>query len=478
MTVAARTVSSAADAASDVTLLPVNALSQEITAGRLSPLDLVEACLARIAATEPKLKAFVEVYATEARADAEAADRALRRGQTLGPLHGIPIAVKDLVDIAGRITTGGSKTRRARRAEATATIVKKLTAAGMIVLGKTHTVEFAFGGWGTNQSLGTPWNPWDLGVPRTPGGSSSGSGVAVGARMVPCAIGTDTGGSVRMPASWCGITGLKATIGQISAAGILPLSASLDTPGPMARDVVDAALLFEVLQGFDPLDPATRRGRPTPVMATIERGVRGLRLARLPAAERGIVDAGVLDAYDRSLEVLAGLGAEIVDVVLPVPLGDYVNMSTIMEAEAYFAAGDIAEDAAEPMDEDVRKRILAGAKVSARDYLAQAQRRQELMRAMDAALCDVDALLTPTTPMVAVALAEVDQAMLPSRLTRFVNYLEMCAVAVPNGFSRGLPTSLQIACRGYEEAMALRIGRAFQKATDWHTRLPPAVTPA
>jgi aspartyl-tRNA(Asn)/glutamyl-tRNA(Gln) amidotransferase subunit A len=475
MTIMARTAPAAADAAADVTLLPVHTLSHEIAAGRLSPVDLVEACLARVAASEPKLKAFVEVYADEARADAEAADRAIRRGRSLGPLHGIPIAIKDLVDIAGRITTGGSKSRRARRATETATIVRKLTAAGMIVLGKTHTVEFAFGGWGTNKSLGTPWNPWDAAVPRTPGGSSSGSGVAVAARMVPCAIGTDTGGSVRMPASWCGITALKATIGQISTAGILPLSTTLDTPGPMTRDVVDAALLFEVLQGSDALDPNTRRGRPTAVMPTLERGVRGLRLARLPASERAMIETGVLEAYDRSLEVLAGLGAEIVDVVLTTPLGDYATMSTIMEAEAYFVAGDVAEDAAEPMDEDVRKRILAGARVSARDYLASAQRRQELMRAMDVALADVDALLLPTTAMVALPLADVDQAMLPSRLTRFVNLLEMCAVAVPNGFCRGLPTSLQIVCNGYEEAMALRIGRAYQRATDWHTRLPPAI---
>ena len=259
-------------AAHDIAAWPVHVLSAEIAAKRLSPVDLIDVLLARIAAHDPKLHAFVEVYAAEARLAAEAADKAIRSGHGLGPLHGIPIALKDLIDVEGRVTTGGSATRRAQRARMTATIVRRLVGQGMIMLGKTHTVEFAFGGWGTNQHLGTPWNPWDGTVARTPGGSSSGSGVAVAARLAPCAIGTDTGGSVRLPAAWCGITGLKVTIGQISTHGILPLSPSLDTPGPMVRDVRDAAMLFDVLQGPDALDPLTARGRHVDVTATLERG--------------------------------------------------------------------------------------------------------------------------------------------------------------------------------------------------------------
>jgi aspartyl-tRNA(Asn)/glutamyl-tRNA(Gln) amidotransferase subunit A len=200
----------------------------------------------------------------------------------------------------------------------TATLVRKLRAAGMIVIGKTHTVEFAYGGWGTNQHLGTPWNPWDAQTHRTPGGSSSGSGVAVAERMAPCAIGTDTGGSVRIPAAWNGITGLKTTIGRISTFGVLPLSPTLDTPGPITRCVEDAAILLEVLQGADPHDPRTRGHQDAAPMPGLRRGVKGLRLARLPAAERAGVDAGVLTAFDRSVETLAELGAEIVDAQLPV----------------------------------------------------------------------------------------------------------------------------------------------------------------
>lgn len=465
----------ASAATSDFALAPVHVLSREIAAGRLSPVDLTDALLARIAAFDPKLHAFIDLNAAEARLAARAADMAIRSRHALGPLHGIPIALKDLIDIEGRVTTGGSATRRDRRAAATATLVRRLIGQGMIVLGKTHTVEFAFGGWGTNQHLGTPWNPWDSEVARTPGGSSSGSGVAVAARLAPCAIGTDTGGSVRLPAAWCGITGLKVTIGQISTHGILPLSPSLDTPGPMTRDVRDAAMLFDVLHGPDALDPVTQRGRPVAVMATLERGVRGLRLARLPASERAGVAADVLEAYDRSLDQLAALGAQIVDVSLPVPLGDYAAMSGLMQAEAYLLRGEIAEDPHQPMDEAVRGRILGGARISARDYLSLAQRRQDMIRDFETALGDVDALLTPTTATTAIPLRTVDQDVLPSRFTRFVNLLEMCALALPNGFAAGLPTSLQIVCRGYDEAMALRIGRAYQQATDWHDRVPPMV---
>src|SRR5205823_5851823 len=185
----------------------------------------------------------------------------------------------------------------------TATLARNLIAAGMIFLGKTHTVKFAMGGWGTNEHLGTPWNPWDLGTARTPGGSSSGTGVAVASGMAPWGIGTDTGGSVRLPAAWCGLSGLKATIGRVSTYGILPLAPSLDTPGPMARSVEDAALLFGVMQGADPLDPRTLPApAPADVMAGLRRGVRGMKLARMPQSERDGCSSDVLAAYDAALE--------------------------------------------------------------------------------------------------------------------------------------------------------------------------------
>ncbi len=461
-------------AATDPASLPAHKLAQAIAARRLSPVDVVAAFLDRIAAQDAKLHAFVAVYADEARLAAEAADKAIRSGHSVGPLHGMPIVLKDLIEIEGKIVTGGALIWRDRRAERTATLARKLIAQGMIVLGKTHTVEFAYGGWGTNSRMGTPWNPWDPNVPRTPGGSSSGSGVAVAVRLAPWAIGTDTGGSVRLPASFCGLTGLKTTIGRVSTYGILPLSPTLDTPGALARSVEDAALLYRAMCGPDPLDPRTLGVPPGDLTEGWKRGIRGLRLARMPDAERGIVAADVLAAYEESLDVLARLGAEIAEIELPLGFADAGALNgRIMSAEAYSILGEVVDDASLPLDEDVRPRIRAGRDISARDYLSALAEREERKRAFAAAFASFDALLTPTTPMTAVPLDAVDQSKTPAHFTRFANLLDLCALAVPNGIANGLPTSLQIIGRGYDEENVLRIGRAYQGATDWHARTPP-----
>lgn len=461
------------DTTHDPALLSAGELADRIAGKTLSPVDAVEALLARISRHEPKLRAFTEVFAADARLAAEGADRAIRSGHAVGPLHGVPVVLKDLIDLDGRITMGGSAAHRGRRATRTATIARRLIAQGMIVLGKTHTVEFAYGGWGTNPHLGTPWNPWDLDVARTPGGSSSGTGVAVAARMAPWGIGTDTGGSVRLPAAFCGLTGLKVTVGRVSTYGIVPLSTTLDTPGPLARTVADAALLYAAISGPDPLDPTTRGILPADPMATLNRGVRGLRLARMPEAERAGCSTEMLAAYDRSLDLLGDLGAEIVAIGLPFRFSDLVAMSGITNAEAYLFNGALAEDPASPLGDAVRGRILAGKTVSAQDYLATLQRRAAMKRQLASAWDGIDALLTPTTETAAVPLDAVDEAHLPSRFTRFGNLLDLCGLSLPNGFSEtGLPLSLQIACRGYDEAMALRIGQAVQTATDWHLRAP------
>ena len=462
----------------DPSYLSAHRLAEEIAAQRLSPVTVVEALLARIAAHDAKLHAFIAVYADEARLAAEAADKAIRSGHAVGPLHGVPIALKDLIDLEGRVTTGGTMVWRERRSPATATLARRLIAQGMIVLGKTHTVEFAMGGWGTNQHMGTPWNPWDLATPRTPGGSSSGSGVSVAAGMAPWAIGTDTGGSVRLPASWCGLAGLKTTIGRVSTYGILPLAPSLDTPGPMARSVEDAALLYSVMQGADPLDPRTLAAPPpADPHAGLKRGVRGLRLARMPAAERDGCAAEVLAAYDAALEALARLGAEIVDVALPCRFADAtVMVGRIIGSEAYQLVGDLVDNAALPIDDAVRPRIQLGRGISARDYLAAIAERDALKRRFLESLDGIDALLTPTTQTAAIPVASVDQSTTPAHFTRLVNLLELCALAVPDGFTQtGLPLSLQIVCRPYDEATALRIGWAYQAATDWHERHPPGL---
>src|SRR4029450_1961463 len=226
-------------------------LSHAYEARTLSPVDVVDALMARIKRRNPSLQAYIAVYEADARLAAEAADKAIRSGHAVGPLHGVPIALKDLVDLEGRVTTGGSKVWAERVSPVTATLARRLIAAGMIVLGKTHTVEFAMGSWGTNTHMGTPRNPWDLAVHRTPGGSSSGSGVAVSAGLAPGAIGTDTGAPAQVSAAWCGIVGLKVTAGRISTYGVLPLSSTLDTPGPPARRVDDTACVYRGRGGAD-----------------------------------------------------------------------------------------------------------------------------------------------------------------------------------------------------------------------------------
>ena len=456
--------------------LSVSDLSAAIAARRASPVDVVEAHLARVAALEPKLKAFVEVYGNDARLAAEAADKAIRTGHGLGPLHGIPIAIKDLVEVEGRVTTGGSPSRKNAVSSHTATLVKKLIQAGMIMLGKTHTVEFAYGAWGTNQHMGTPWNPWDLRTQRTPGGSSSGSGVAVAACMAPCAIGSDTGGSVRIPASWCGITGLKVSIGRISTFGVLPLSPTLDTPGPLARTVEDCAILLAAMQGPDANDRLTARLAPTDPFAMLKRGVKGMKLARMPESERANHQAEVLACYDRSLKELEALGADVVE--LPKmgrsfkENGDLVGR--IISAEIYPRIAGLADDRAATMDDAVRARVLAGKDISARQYLDILAERERRKLEFASSIEGIDAVLSPSTFTPAIPLTDVDQTGTPAVSTRWVNFLDLCALSLPNGMTaNGLPTSLQIVCREGEEACALRVGWALQNSTGWHKKTPP-----
>jgi aspartyl-tRNA(Asn)/glutamyl-tRNA(Gln) amidotransferase subunit A len=460
---------------SDLADFGLAGLSAGIAAGRFSPVDILEACLARIARFEPRLHAFVALYEKEARRAAEDAARAIQSGRSKGPLHGLPIAIKDLIEMENQVTTGGSIVWKNRVSRHTATLVRKLTEAGMIVLGKTHTVEFAYGAWGTNQHMGTPWNPWDLKVQRTPGGSSSGSAVAVAARMAPAAIGTDTGGSVRIPAAWCGITGLKTSIGRISTYGVLPLSPTLDTPGPLARSVEDCALLLSVMQGPDPLDPLTATLPPAAPFAHLRQGIKGLTLARLPERERAGHDADVLTAYDRSIEELAALGATIVTLPdLGYSLREYGDLvGRIISAEIYPLIRDIADDASLPLDPAVRARVLAGATISAPQYQEILAERQRRKASFLAGLAGIDAVLTPAAMTPPIPLTEVDQTSTPAISTRWVNFLDLCALAVPNGLTpAGLPTSLQIVCRTGAEDLALRIGWAYESATNWHLMAP------
>jgi aspartyl-tRNA(Asn)/glutamyl-tRNA(Gln) amidotransferase subunit A len=283
--------------------------------------------------------------------------------------------------------------------------------------------------------------------------------------MVPWAIGTDTGGSVRIPSAMCGLTGLKTTVGLIPTDGILPLSTTLDTVGPLARSAADAALLFDVMR---------TDGRQLSMKA-LRRGVKGLRLARMPDNERGGVEAAVLAAYDDTLRELESLGAEIVDVALPHRFVEFAAMTgELIAMDGYPYVGHLVADPASPIDEEVRKRFMPAATKSSTDYLMLLQKREQMRRAMEAALADVDALLTPTVPTTAIPVDDVlTTKIVPSHFTRVVNMLGGCALAMPNGVvASGLPTSLHIVCGPGEEETALRVGMAYQSATTWHRRAP------
>lgn len=459
----------------DLVTLPAHRLAAAIAAGELTSAEITADCLARIRASNDKLHAFVVVYEDEAMAMAEARDREARAGLTLGPLHGVPVALKDLCEMRDRITTCGSLMWRDRVSPMTATIVRRLQAAGLVVLGKTHMVEFAYGGWGTNYAMGTPWNPWDPETHRVPGGSSSGTAVAVAAGLAPLGIGSDTGGSVRIPAALCGTIGLKTTVGRISNHGILPLSDTLDTVGPLTRSVEDAALMYAAMAGPDPADPATYRPPPLEAQVDLRTGVAGLQLGILGADEREGIDAEVLAAYDAACKTLEDQGARLAEARLPDSFPNYLEQTgKIIAAEGYSVHQDWIEDKEIPFDKHVRARILAGRDITAADYVSVLKRRRAVQREIDAVLKDYAALLTPTTPIPAAPLSEVDEAKTPlSRFTRAVNYLDRCALALPCGFTEGgLPISLQIVGRRYDEAGVLRIGRAYEAATRWHERCP------
>jgi aspartyl-tRNA(Asn)/glutamyl-tRNA(Gln) amidotransferase subunit A len=299
--------------------LTLSELSAGLAAKKFSSRDIVDALLGRIAKANGKLHAFTEVYAKEAKAMADGADKARAGGFPLGPLHGLPIAYKDLCDIAGRTGTGGSKMFEKRVATETSNTVERLTAAGMVPLGKLHMVEFAFGGWGTNPLMGAPWNPWDLQTHRVPGGSSSGTGVAVAARLTPAGIGSDTGGSVRIPSAFNGLVGLKVTFGRIGLSGTMLLSWTLDSIGPMARSVEDCALLLNALAAPDARDPTTL-GQPLEdfTAATKPGSIEGMRIA-LPDTKQlpGFMHADVTKAWQSAGRTFESLGATVEAVRLP-----------------------------------------------------------------------------------------------------------------------------------------------------------------
>lgn len=435
---------------------------------------IVRQALDRIAAHDGTLHAFISVFGETAMQSAEESDRRRGNGATIGPLDGLPFAVKDLFHLEGYPTRAGSLALPDTPAATTANAVKRLVAAGMIPLGKVHTVEFAFGGWGTNPITGTPLNPRDLAVPRAPGGSSSGSGVAVAAGLVPAALGTDTGGSVRNPAAMCGVVGLKTSHGLVGRSGLLPLAASLDTIGPLARSVEDAALLLSILAGRDAGDPATFGTPNMEPLAMLENGVAGMHLRTPSPRDLASVQPAVLERFRMAVSELRSLGAEIEEKEMPRPPEGYKAIAgDIMAAEAWHHLGRYVEDDTSVVHHVIRDRVLRGRGL-ADSYLQLMADRRAAQVEFDRYLAGADAFLTPTSPIVAPPLTEVDEAQMPlGTFTRFVNMLNMAALSVPVGLIDGLPAALQIMVRRFEDATALQIGRALEKKRGTLFEPPP-----
>lgn len=441
--------------------------------GEISSLEIVDELLGRIERAA-KLNAFVEVYPEPARALARAADQARSAGLPLGPLHGLPVVLKDLLDIKGRIGTIGSRHNIARVATESSATVERLFAAGMVPLGKVHMVEFAFGGWGSNPLMGAPWNPWDLSVHRVPGGSSSGTAVAVAAGLTPMGIGSDTGGSVRIPSAFCGVTGLKPTYGRISLHATGLLSWTLDSIGPMGRDVRDCALVLDALAAPDARDPATW-SQPLERFARDPQAVRGLRVA-LPDASQlpAFMDPAVVAAWQAAARVLESLGAQVIPARLP---SWYFELSVpagrIIASEAYSLHRGYVHDDAAQLGPAVRARILAAEKIGPGEYAQElrtmAQRRAEFASWFEA----FDAVLLPAAAIPAMPLADVEEmSPIPGYLTRPANYLGLCGLALPAGLANGLPLGVQIVGRPWGERVVLSLGEAFQAATAHHRQRP------
>jgi len=462
----------------DPVWLSLTELARGLVERSFSSHEIVAAFLERIARLDGKLHSFIEIYRDDALSAADAADRERAAGRAHGALHGLPIAIKDLVHIRGRMTTAGSKARPYGIAQETATAAERLLATGMIPLGKTHLVEFAFGGWGRNAPMGAPWNPWDAKVHRVAGGSSSGSAVAVAAGLAPAAIGSDTGGSIRIPAALCGLTGLKPTYGVVSLAGVFPLAGSLDSLGPIARTVEDAALLTAVMGGLDPRDPGTLAAPAIDFAGALaeEPDLRGMRVTALSVEQfTWPAQSDVLAARAEAMATLRSLGATVEETRAPFDFEDVMlRNGRIIAAESYALHRAYIEDESLQFDPWVRKRVLGGKALSAADYIDEIAARKRMSAAFADWMRGRDALLTPTLPITATPLDEVDEATTPlATFTRAANYLGACALSLPAGLSaQDLPIGVQLIGAPFADATLVRLGRAFQRATDWHRRRP------
>jgi aspartyl-tRNA(Asn)/glutamyl-tRNA(Gln) amidotransferase subunit A len=403
-------------------------------------------------------------------------------GRDLGPLHGIPYAAKDLFDVRGVPTTGGTHLLASNVARGDSAAVRRLSQAGMALLGKNHTIQFAYGMTGINTDQGTPRNPWTR-EPHAPGGSSSGGAVAVAAGLVPAALGTDTGGSVRAPASLCGIVGLKTTVGRVSRAGVYPLSGTYDSVGPLTRTVRDAAIVAQALQGADPLDPSTANVEPDDLMRGLEDGVQGLRLAFGETLFFDDVDPEVANAVREAGALLRGLGARVDGMVVPevAEAWDVEKRGLLVAAEACVNNRALLEEHSDELDPRVVRRMIPGRTLEPSDYQELLRRFAALRESVTRTLRHVDALIVPTTmdparplaPLLAEWDAFLDYNTRLHRNCGLGNLLGLCGLSVPCGFTtKGLPIGLMIYAKPFHEGMVLRVGHAYEQATEWSRRRP------
>ena len=468
-------------AANELTDLTIAELASSIEGKRVSPAELTEAYLGRIEAVNPALNAYITVTADRARDDARRAEDEIARGEYRGPLHGIPIGLKDLYATEGIRTTAGSKILADWVPEKDSTAARRLREAGSVLLGKLNTHEFAWGTTTNNPHYGATHNPWDL--DRIPGGSSGGSGAAVVGRIAAGTLGTDTGGSIRIPAALCGCVGLKPTFGRVSKAGVIPMSWQYDHPGPITRTVEDAAIMLGAIAGYDPDDFATV---PVPVpdyRAGMRDGVKGLRVGVPRSLFFALLDDEMRAAVEAALDVLRGLGAEVRDVEPGVTREEASYAFLVCDAESQQYHAEAFAARREDFGADLQAILSApmpDAKGLSRAYRVSYEIKERFRRVLE----DVDVLVTPTTMRSASIIGE-ERVMVGdielatggafAGLTLPFNLAGLPALALPCGFdSLGLPLSLQIAGRPFDEATVLRAGYAYEQATEWHKRRPAA----
>lgn len=454
--------------------LPLTGLAGRIRGGELGSLEATEAYLERIKRLDGGVKAYITVAADAARASARAADEALAQGRLLGSLHGVPIALKDNVDTAALRTTVGSAHFADRVPERDAEVARRLRNAGAVLLGKVTMHEFAYGATSQNPHHGFCRNPWDL--DRIPGGSSGGSGAAVGAGLCAAALGTDTGGSIRIPAALNGVSGLRPTTGRVSNRGVFPITWTFDTVGPLARSIEDAALVFSVIAGHDPDDPGSVDRPVDDVLGGLDEGVQGLRVGVPRNFFFDGVDSDVASFVRAATELLSRCGAAVEEIELPgAELADETTTRMIW-AEAYAIHRRRLEEQPELFGEDVHRRLQLGREVSGADYAEYRQRAREWRRSLELAFRDLDLILTPATETTAPLADESEMIETTRRLTRLTYAWTLAglpALSVPCGFDgAGLPIGLQLASAPFREATLVQAGAAYQRETDWHLREP------